>query len=106
MSKSFVDFLQFQNMIEESKRCLFGGMIPATKASKPALVKSTKTEQVKMNKIVPKTGSKVAKSVKKLSSIKIGLSSEKFESPIKRVDSLKQVTADFCISIRQRNLIC
>ena len=83
-------------MIEDSKRCLFGGMIPATKTSpKPALAKPTKTEPVKMIKIVPKKVGKLTKSVKQISNIKI---SEKFESPIKRVDSIKQVNCAFVIS--------
>ncbi len=69
---------QFQDMIEESKRCLFSGMIAAPKNMKGSGGKSKPDSGNRLVKTGSKKGPKsTSKNVKQLSNIRIGISSEK-----------------------------
>jgi hypothetical protein len=80
-------------MIEESKRCLFSGMISAPKNVKGAGGKSKPDAGNRLVKTGSKKGLKTAsKNVKQLSNIRIGISCEKIvDTPSPKIEVSKQV---------------
>jgi len=81
-------------MIEESKRCLFSGMIAAPKNMKGSGGKSKPDSGNRLVKTGSKKGPKsTSKNVKQLSNIRIGISSEKLidSTPSPKIEVSKQV---------------